>query len=213
MLNIPGYIKTWMYDYHTQGYNYLSMPKSRIAVEDIPYNSGNMDIREQSHLHPVQSIREVFCKLKQQPRFFFDNFTQCYVTLPCREDHMLNRSQRNSVHVRTVTLSWRGPNFVVIGSVHFKPEHCKFWSNFEFNRNIVSVTGACVPYVEEVTETGKNFSNKFKPTSRFHIIPRHSDYNLFATQIARHIGPMLAQRGADRIHVGPTWSQRNLMLG
>ena len=60
MLNIPGYIKTWIYDYHTQGYNYLSMPKSRIAVEDIPYNSGNMDIREQSHLHPVQSIREVF---------------------------------------------------------------------------------------------------------------------------------------------------------
>ena len=25
------------------------------------------------------------------------------------------------------------------------------------------------------------------------------------TQIARHVGPTLAQRGADRIHVGPTW--------
>ena len=26
--------------------------------------------------------------------------------------------------------------------MHFKPEHGKFWSNFEFDRNIVSGTGA-----------------------------------------------------------------------
>ena len=32
-------------------------------------------------------------------------------------------------------------------------------------------------------------------------------------QIARHVGPMLAQRGADRIHVGPTWGQQNLLSG
>ena len=29
------------------------------------------------------------------------------------------------------------------------------------------------------------------------------------SQIPRHIGPTLAQRGADRIHVGPTWDQRS----
>ena len=29
-----------------------------------------------------------------------------------------------------------------IGRGHFKPEHCKFWSNFEFDRNMVSGTGA-----------------------------------------------------------------------
>ena len=29
-------------------------------------------------------------------------------------------------------------NFVVIGREHFKPKHCKIWSNFEFDRNIVS---------------------------------------------------------------------------
>ena len=56
---------------------------------------------------------------------------------------MLNRSQRNFAHVTTVTLSWHVQNFVVISRVHFKPEHCKFWSNFEFDRNIVSGTGAC----------------------------------------------------------------------
>ena len=38
--------------------------------------------------------------------------------------------------------SVRVQNFFVIGRVHFKPEHCKFWSNFEFDRNIVSGTGA-----------------------------------------------------------------------
>ena len=32
-------------------------------------------------------------------------------------------------------------NFVVIGWVYFKLEHCKFWSNFESDRNIVSGTG------------------------------------------------------------------------
>ena len=31
---------------------------------------------------------------------------------------------------------WLVQIFVVIGRVDFKSEHCKFWSNFEFNRNI-----------------------------------------------------------------------------
>ena len=55
---------------------------------------------------------------------------------------MLNRSQRNYAHVTTVALSWHVHNFVVIGKVHFKQEHCKFWSNLEFDRNIVRGTGA-----------------------------------------------------------------------
>ena len=40
--------------------------------------------------------------------------------------------QQNFAHVTTVTLLWRVQNIVVIGTVHIKPEHCKFWSNFEF---------------------------------------------------------------------------------
>ena len=58
---------------------------------------------------------------------------------------MLNRSQWNFAHVMTVQLSWHVQNFVVIGGVHFKPEDCKVWSYFEFDRNTVShvsVTGA-----------------------------------------------------------------------
>ena len=31
------------------------------------------------------------------------------------------------------------------------------------------------------------------------------------SQIARQVGPTLAQRGADRIHIGPTWGQQNLL--
>ena len=31
------------------------------------------------------------------------------------------------------------------------------------------------------------------------------------SQIARHVGPTLGQRGADRIHVGPPWGQRSLL--
>ena len=55
--------------------------------------------------------------------------------------YMIDRSQWNFAHVMTVTLSWRVQNFVVIGRIHFKPEHCKFWLNFECNRNIISGTG------------------------------------------------------------------------
>ena len=31
--------------------------------------------------------------------------------------------------------------------------------------------------------------------------------------MAGHVGPTLAQRGADGIHVGPTWDQRRLLSG
>ena len=41
-----------------------------------------------------------------------------------------------------VTLPWRAQNFVVIGWTHFKPKHCEFWSNYEFDQNTVSGTGA-----------------------------------------------------------------------
>ena len=40
-----------------------------------------------------------------------------------------------------VTLSWHVQNFVVISREHFNPEHFKFWSNFEFDHNIVSGMG------------------------------------------------------------------------
>ena len=59
---------------------------------------------------------------------------------------MLYRSQRNFAHVTTVTLSWRVQNFFVIGGLPFKPEYCKFGSNFKFSRNIVSGTGARISY-------------------------------------------------------------------
>ena len=39
----------------------------------------------------------------------------------------------------------------------------------------------------------------------------HFTETLLITHIARHVGPTLAQRGADRIHVGPTWGQRCLL--
>ena len=49
---------------------------------------------------------------------------------------------RPNKDISTVELSWRVQNFVVVGRVYFELEPCKFWSNFEFDRNIVSGTGA-----------------------------------------------------------------------
>ena len=49
---------------------------------------------------------------------------------------------RNFVHITTVILSWHVQNFVVLGWAHCKPEHCKFWLNFEFDQNTISEMGA-----------------------------------------------------------------------
>ena len=56
--------------------------------------------------------------------------------------NILDRSQRYFAHVTTVTLSWRVQNIVVIGVVYFTPEWFEFSSNFEFDRNMLSGTGA-----------------------------------------------------------------------
>ena len=56
--------------------------------------------------------------------------------------NMLDRSQRYFAHVTTVTLSWHVQNIVVIGRVYFTLECFEFSSNFEFDRNMLSGTGA-----------------------------------------------------------------------
>ena len=56
--------------------------------------------------------------------------------------NIFDRSQRYFAHVTTVLLSWRVQNIVVIGSVYFTLECFEFSSNFEFDRNMLSGTGA-----------------------------------------------------------------------
>ena len=54
---------------------------------------------------------------------------------------MHTQSQQNFPHVTTVTLLWLVQNFVAISRGYFKPEHCKYCLNFEFDRNVVSGMG------------------------------------------------------------------------
>ena len=62
--------------------------------------------------------------------------------------NILDRSQRYFAHVTTVTLSWRVQNIVVMGRVYFT-ECFEFSSNFEFDRNMLSGTGACIDITAE----------------------------------------------------------------
>ena len=55
-----------------------------------------------------------------------------------------DQSQRYFAHVMTVTLSWRVQNIVVIGHVYFTLECFEFSSNFEFNRNMLSLVLSCL---------------------------------------------------------------------
>ena len=56
--------------------------------------------------------------------------------------NLRGRSQRYFAHITTVSLSWRVQNIVVIGQAYSKLERSEFSSNFEFDRNMLSGTGA-----------------------------------------------------------------------
>ena len=64
--------------------------------------------------------------------------------------NILDRSQRYFTHVTTVTLSWRVQNIVAIGRVYFTLECFEFSLNFEFDRNMLSGTGAWSPFTNMV---------------------------------------------------------------
>ena len=57
-------------------------------------------------------------------------------------ENVIYQPQRNFAHVTTVQLSWHVQNFVVIDWACFTLQRSKFWSNFEFDQNTISGTGA-----------------------------------------------------------------------
>ena len=96
--------------------------------------------------------------------------------------NIFDRSQRYFAHVTTVTLSWRVQNIVVIGRVYFTLECFEFSSNFEFDRNMLSGTGAWSQFYTlgrhilyaKLNKNVKTFFRKkhsnLSPTHRFHFI-------------------------------------------
>ena len=52
--------------------------------------------------------------------------------------YVLRQSQWSFVQVRKVTLPLCVQNSIVIGSAHLKTKYSKFWSNFEFDWNIIN---------------------------------------------------------------------------
>ena len=79
-------------------------------------------------------------------------------------NNIFGRSQRNVTHVTTV---------VVVGRAHFEPEHCKFCSNFEFDRNTVSGTGVmCIICLRTLVRgsIGLKWNIRFSCVSHFYRI-------------------------------------------
>ena len=72
--------------------------------------------------------------------------------------NIFDRSQRYFAHVTTVTLSWRVKNIVVIGRVYFTLECFEFSSNFEFDRNMLSGTGAWNDILQPGGECSESWS-------------------------------------------------------
>ena len=97
----------------------------------VPLRNGQLSPKcsqQTPHCSPIKAYT-ILCYIG--PRF---NGTLVY--------NIRGRSQRYFAHVTTVSLSWRVQNIVVIGQVHSKLEHSEFSSNFEFDRNMLSGTGA-----------------------------------------------------------------------
>ena len=124
-----------------------------------------------------------------------------------------DRSQRYFAHVTTVTLSWRVQNIVVIGGVYITLECFEFSSNFEFDRNMLSGTGACFLLMERpdwpklhdmfnarvATPSNGNF-----PLLRVHFIcylttSIHDDVALIESRYvikAKHVSPTCKKKTA-----------------
>ena len=86
----------------------------------------------------VRTKRKTFASFQ----FAFSNGVLGTDSITCDLSKTFGRSQQNCAHVTTVTLSLHMTNFIAISWAHFKPEHSKWWSNFEFDWNPVSGTGA-----------------------------------------------------------------------
>ena len=84
--------------------------------------------------------------------------------------NIFDRSQRYFAHVTTVTLSWRVQNIVVIGRVYFTLECFEFSSNFEFDRNMLSGTGAMskINYGNRRSHTTQSLGVLLYVSSAFH---------------------------------------------
>ena len=112
---------------------------------------------------------------------------------------ILDRSQRYFAHVTKVTLLWRVQNIVVIGRVYFTLECFEFSSNFEFDRNMLSRTGARC-FVDNRPEVGVTKSISPVPlfSEFFWIYKTHASYwlsrlyltGVTAVQLRQHMWNM-----------------------
>ena len=97
---------------------------------------------EQKTLH---ILHFQWCSRRPSHERYFDRMRNSMKICDALAHNILGWSQWNFAHVTTVTLSWHVQNFVVIGLAYFGPEHSKFLSNFIFDRNPNSGTGAWYP--------------------------------------------------------------------
>ena len=90
-----------------------------------------------------------------------------------------------------VILSRRVRNVVVIGSVNFKPEHCKFWWNFEIDRNTICGADATAPSGHDLIVTSLSYQNDVVTTGNQYL--RRFDFTImsFEFDIFRHYDKIL----------------------
>ena len=70
-------------------------------------------------------------------------------------------SHWNFAHIKTVTLPWCMQIFIVIHWAYLKPEHCKIWSNFEFDeKKNICETGTMSDHCRSTTNQQMQWKNK-----------------------------------------------------
>ena len=93
------------------------------------------------HLFLTLIVKQASGRLASIPLMIFWSKSKFNENLQCFFVYYNFGWSRDFSHVMTVILSWLVQNFFVICCAHFKPEHCKFWQNFELDRNTIS--GMC----------------------------------------------------------------------
>ena len=95
-----------------------------------------------SHSDAQSEIRQPFYRTwRPSHKRYFDHVDRIWNSIKLCNAlvHNIFSRVRHFAPVSKVTLSWHLQHTVVISWVYHKPEHCKFWSNFEFHWNTVTV--------------------------------------------------------------------------
>ena len=129
------------------------------VMDKLDRNQNTTNIFKRQRVDISQWFASILARINAKQPCKYEGLSWCTILAPVplsifRSNSKFDENSKHSsvkytrpittifAHVTTVSLSWRVQNIVVIGWIYLKLERSEFSSNFEFDRNMLSGTGA-----------------------------------------------------------------------